>query len=67
MTVEFCQKCNSPKVFYNEEFDFWTCETCGEHWSDGKNDPDYDEDSAEAYEAIADQNIELIHQWRPQE
>jgi ribosomal protein L37AE/L43A len=58
-----CPECGSQKTVYDSSFDFWRCEQCEAAWSDGKNDPDYNEDSLEANEAIAEQNIEQIQGW----
>lgn len=57
-----CPTCNSTSAIYNEEFDFWSCQQCANVWSDGANDPDFDEDHPQAQEIIADRNIEAIHQ-----
>ncbi len=48
MTNGHCPSCDSRRVYYNEDFDFWTCEDCGEVWSDGANGSDYDEDDPTA-------------------
>lgn len=60
---ENCPKCSSERTAYDFEFDFWTCQECENTWSDGLNDPDYDDDTAQASEAIAERNIEQIMRW----
>lgn len=57
-----CPKCSSTSTVYDQTFDFWTCEQCANVWSEGVNDPDHDDDTTQAQEAIADRNIEAIHQ-----
>jgi transcription initiation factor TFIIIB Brf1 subunit/transcription initiation factor TFIIB len=60
-----CPSCNSFEVTYDGTYDFHTCKQCSYVWSDGLNDPDLDDDVAQAQEAIADRNIEIIQQWQP--
>ena len=49
----------------NPVFDFCECPVCQRVWSDGENDPDYDDDIPQAQEAIAEMNIKRINQWNP--
>jgi hypothetical protein len=44
-----CPHCYSMQTDYDSTFDFWICEECNEAWSDGANDPDYDELPPEDY------------------
>lgn len=60
-----CSNCGGIEI-YDSTFDFWQCQTCFSVWSDGLGDPDYEEDTAEANQAIAERNIEFINQWKPQ-
>ena len=61
---EPCPACGSIATYYDEVFDFHKCEACSTVWSTGVNDPDHDDDLAQAQEAIAERNIELIREWR---
>jgi hypothetical protein len=45
-----CPHCHSMQTVYDSTFDFWVCEECDETWSDGANDPDYDELPPEDYD-----------------
>ncbi len=55
-----CPSCGSTITRYDGVFDFWKCERCSTVWSDGRNDPDYDDDMPQACEAIAEMNMERI-------
>ncbi len=49
-----CPSCKSQNIQYDSVFDFHKCGSCGEVWSDGKNDPDYDDlPNAELFESIS--------------
>lgn len=57
-----CPSCQSTNTVHNETFDFWACLQCTNVWSTGENDPDHDDDTTQAQDAIADRNIEAIRQ-----
>lgn len=64
MNESICLNCGGSRI-YDETFDFWQCQTCFCVWSDGLNDPDFEDDVPQAREAIAERNIEIINQWQP--
>lgn len=61
----YCDNCGEPASIenYNETFDFWTCPHCSSVWSTGDNDPDFDDDSPQAKEAIRERNLQMINQY----
>lgn len=65
MKLQVCPNCKKPSLKYDSIFDFWQCQSCNHLYSDGLDDPDYDDDVLQAQEAIAERNIELINQWKP--
>jgi ribosomal protein L37AE/L43A len=64
-TIQICPNCQQFSKTYDSIFDFWQCQICYNVWSDGLNDPDFEDDVPQAREAIAERNIEIINQWQP--
>lgn len=43
ITFSTCPECSS-EAHYDSVYDFYSCQNCGETWSYGANDPDYDDE-----------------------
>lgn len=40
---EYCPRCQSLTIEFNQDHGFYKCLSCGEVWAHDDDDPDYDE------------------------
>lgn len=55
ITFSTCPECSS-EAHYDSRYDFYSCH-CGETWSYGANDPDFDDDYYLSGEEVADAGL----------
>jgi DNA-directed RNA polymerase subunit M/transcription elongation factor TFIIS len=43
LPIETCTNCGSERVYFDQLFGFFKCETCDRVWASDEDDPDYTE------------------------
>ncbi|GAX46279.1 hypothetical protein NIES4075_73000 [Tolypothrix sp. NIES-4075] len=43
LPIKTCSNCGSDRVYFDQEFGSYNCETCGTVWARDEDDPDYNE------------------------